>query len=147
VYARGRYWLFYTGYGTRSSQIGLATSDDGRTWTAWPEPVISPGPSGQFDDTNVSLPGVVFDGQRFHLFYAGTSGQDRITRIGVATSTDGVHWDRQATPALVPTPGQTYTQFGFLDSDPLIEGDHITLWVDTLAPGGIAAIARARCPR
>ena len=90
--------MWYTGnpddyrYG---AAIGLATSDDGTTWTQHPgNPVLTPGAPGTFDDLGVGSPAVRFDGERFvMLYWATTGGGDpnlpQHSSIGLATSSRG----------------------------------------------------------
>jgi len=103
-------------------RIGLAESDDGLSFQLanGGEPVFGEGPAGAFDSHSVSHPMVlpvtrVQDGEpvsEFWMYYAGadgTQGSDlaRVERLGLARSTDGVTWQRQATPVMdVGAPGE-----------------------------------------
>ena len=81
--------------------IGLATSRDGLNWRRenGGRPLLSPGPAGAFDDGQVGFPEVVFDGALYRMWYAGMavgwheSGFGHY-RIGLATSRDGLAWER-----------------------------------------------------
>jgi len=94
--------------------IGLATSADGVNWTRANEgrPVLTVAAKGMFDAAQVIGPCVLFEDGKFMMWYGGMDGtlHDRtgIERIGLATSTDGVHWTRanQGRPVLdVGLPG------------------------------------------
>jgi predicted GH43/DUF377 family glycosyl hydrolase len=89
------------------SRIGMATSRDGVNWKLanGGKPVFDMGPAGSFDAMGVTHPYVLrVDGQ-YMLWYGGISGelarhigqpgQVRVERVGLATSRDGVHWQRQ----------------------------------------------------
>ncbi len=89
-------------------QIGLATSADGLKWVVENEgrPVLSPGPDGSADAKSLSHPYVLRTGGRFMMWYGaidGTIAGDlgltpshvRVERICVATSHDGIHWQRE----------------------------------------------------
>ncbi len=77
-------------------RLGLARSADGRNWRKLPEPVLEPGPRGSWDERGVADPYVLRVKGMFYLFYLG---QDRARRqrLGVARSTDGVHWQKLRT--------------------------------------------------
>lgn len=100
----GSFTMWYTGCDSSTSQIGLATSADGRTWTRHAgNPVFGPGPPGSWDGLGVEDPCVIPDGTTFRMYYTGRGAAPR--SIGLATSGDGVHWTRSdANPVLVPTP-------------------------------------------
>ena len=89
-------------------RLGLATSPDGLAWTIANDgqPVFDLGPAGSFDAKGVTHPYVLRVGDKYMLWYGGVSGeaaQDiglgpghvRIERMGLATSTDGIHWKRE----------------------------------------------------
>ncbi|MEQ9424525.1 MAG: hypothetical protein RJQ09_08920 [Cyclobacteriaceae bacterium] len=77
--------------------IGMATSTDGITWTKHPEPVLSKGPDGAWDDYKVESPVVIKTDKGYVMAYRSdggdpTWGQD--SGYGVATSQDGINWTR-----------------------------------------------------
>lgn len=92
-----QWWMWYNGRTDDrfTGSIGLATSDDGLTWSKrnGGRPVFRHGPAGSFDSTKVDHPTVLrYDGQ-FHMWY--TAGDDRSNyTIGYATSPDGRQWTR-----------------------------------------------------
>lgn len=82
--------------------IGLARSEDGVNWRreGTGRPVFSPGAAGAFDSACVMGPEVIFDGNRYLMWYTGTTGSKHPAgffayRIGVASSQDGVTWIRE----------------------------------------------------
>jgi predicted GH43/DUF377 family glycosyl hydrolase len=90
------------------SRIGLATSPDGLTWTIANDgkPVFDLGPAGAFDDKGIAHPYVLRVGDKYMMWYGGISGEAakhlglkpghvRVERMGLATSTDGIHWKRE----------------------------------------------------
>ena len=79
---------------THTRQIGLATSPDGKTWTRYPDPVLTPGKTGDFDSFGVLYPTVVYDGAIYHMWYMATDA--RCNSIGEATSSDGIHWTKHS---------------------------------------------------
>jgi predicted GH43/DUF377 family glycosyl hydrolase len=78
------YYMFYIGFrDVHRAQIGIARSRDGITnWERHPaNPVISP-TSGGWDHDAVYKPSVLFDGQRWMLWYNGRHGS--VEQIGLA---------------------------------------------------------------
>ncbi len=57
-------------------------------------PVIDPGPGSYWESEAVFNPGAVAYGGRVHLFYRAL-GPDGISRIGYASSKDGIHFDKR----------------------------------------------------
>lgn len=88
------YKMWYEGVNAQHDfRIGYATSTDGITWTKHPNnPIFSVGQPGNFDDTWVHVPHVIFDGAMYHMWYSGFDGS--IDRIGCATSPDGINWTK-----------------------------------------------------
>lgn len=109
----GGYWMYYDGNrgdlaseGDRS--IGLATSDDGYTWTKYDDPATSDGAfavsdpvmivgdDGAWDAGRVFDPGVVITDDGFVMTYFTHVPDQRNARvdyqIGVARSDDGINW-------------------------------------------------------
>jgi predicted GH43/DUF377 family glycosyl hydrolase len=71
-------------------------------WTVDPEPVVVPGPAGSWDAGGVHWPSVVRTGDGWSMFFAGfDTPQGGSGAIGLATSIDGVTWDKRSEPVLV----------------------------------------------
>lgn len=87
--------MWYTGSDGTNSRIGYATSTDGISWIRQnlENAVLDLGTGGKFDDYGVYHPSVLFDGATFHMWYTGND--QGVTRIGYATSADGINWNRQ----------------------------------------------------
>ena len=90
-----------------AERIGMATSDDGIHWKLanGGRPVLDYGPPGKFDDAGLAHPFVLRVGDRYMMWYGGIDGRTgkdvgvhpahvRVEQIGLATSADGVHWQR-----------------------------------------------------
>jgi len=92
---RGRLWYWYQAGPRGAPRIGLARSYDAEYWRKEPAPVLEPGPYGSWDECGVADPYAIRVGAYFYLYYLG---QDRARptrqRIGVARSTDGLHWEK-----------------------------------------------------
>jgi hypothetical protein len=76
--------------------ISLAESPDGRDWTRRGA-ILSPGEPGAFDAGGVGARHVLRHDDRYLMFYSGLNPQGYHS-IGLATSSDGVHWERQPGP-------------------------------------------------
>lgn len=74
-------------------------------------PVLSLGAAGDFDDTHIFAPTVVREGSGFRMWYCGSQGfahdlapvrtrDERVFRLGVADSPDGVHFRRHRAPVM-----------------------------------------------
>jgi predicted GH43/DUF377 family glycosyl hydrolase len=95
--------LFYRGYNGVRYQVGHATSSNFSTWTKDPDnPVLSPSSSG-WDSANIHKLSVIRDSGKWHGIYAADDGSG-VVRLGYATSTDLVNWNKQqnANPVLEP---------------------------------------------
>jgi predicted GH43/DUF377 family glycosyl hydrolase len=96
----GQVWYWYE-TGTKDRvRISLARWSDARTWRAEPAPVLDVGPVGSWDERAVADPYVIRIEPFFYMYYLG---QDRAVRqrIGVARSSDGVHWEKlRANPVM-----------------------------------------------
>ena len=96
------YNMYYEGLDTTDDlhAIGLATSTDGINWTKETDPVLEATP-GAWDSTEVRYPSVVQNGGKYLMIYQGVGSS---TELGLATSTDGVSWTKNA-GAVVTTYG------------------------------------------
>lgn len=107
----GRYYMFYTGSCNRQAHpaaIGLATSEDGATWTKHEQnPILKPDGEG-FDAMCVSVGVPMVDGDTWVLYFASNAqpcaGTGRSIGRATASSPEGV-WQRDASPVL--TAGQS----------------------------------------
>jgi len=89
------YFMAYAGTNDVFWRIGLAASSDRVTWTKYSgNPVFTQGEYGEWDDQGVGDPMVIFDGTEFKMYYTGYDGSTTRTQIGLATSTDGLTWNR-----------------------------------------------------
>ena len=152
----GTYRVYYAGNDVPGSEfgyrIGLAESADGVNWTRHPaNPVLSFGGTGEFDEMSLLDPEVLYDpaNARHLLWYAGISKTSQLA-IGLATSTDGIAWQKQGVvlqldverrsaadfgvlePAAVWTGSKIEMAYGVIGGDPAIVGP---IWVATSTDG------------
>ncbi len=110
--AAGQYEMWYSGVGYGPGlpsglhvSVGRATSVDGALWIkdSLHNPVLDIGPAGTFDDGWVSVPAVRKTFGQYEMWYIGSSCADYnadstldTSRVGLATSSDGIHWTKYA---------------------------------------------------
>lgn len=94
VWKEGATWYMLYRYGG-PDKIGLATSADASHWTEYVGNPVLMGASGQWDDPSNAIDpwGVIKIGSTYYLWYS-TIGGDR--SVGLATSTDLVHWTKDS---------------------------------------------------
>lgn len=63
-------------------------------WVTYSMPVLEPGPSGEWDDTYVICPEILFDGTQYRMWYSGGGENGINDEIGYATSIDGINWEK-----------------------------------------------------
>jgi predicted GH43/DUF377 family glycosyl hydrolase len=94
-----RWWLFFSGYDGsgegRKAAVLAAVSESGASWDRL-GPVLLP----ELREVSASHPCVIDIARELHMFYASDNGE----RVGIAlaTSKDGVNWDRRGV-VLPPT--------------------------------------------
>lgn len=136
------YRMWYAGRenAATKNKIGLATSTDGITWTRSPSnPVLVP-TAGTFDTVGVSGPQVIFDAgtSTYHLWYTGLDGTG-VTRIGHATSPDGVVWTKTAGAVLNAGAAGAFDAFGAKLCAVIQDGVSYRMWyvgIDASGPAG-----------
>jgi uncharacterized repeat protein (TIGR01451 family) len=103
----GIYKMWYSGRDNNGiTRIGYATSPDSIHWTAYADnPVLNIGSPDLYDDGYVHDPTVLKIAGLYHMWFEAFDGGT--SRIGHATSPDGVHWTtKYPNPAVdIGTPG------------------------------------------
>jgi predicted GH43/DUF377 family glycosyl hydrolase len=104
-------------YGTKLDYwlgaLGYATSVDGIHWTRHPDSVFQAGPSDDWD-SEIAFCSAVKEDSGYKMWYSGRSGTGYL-QIGLATSTDGIHWAKYDDPVTTDAP--------FAESDPVLKVD------------------------
>jgi len=81
-----------------------------------------------FSATDISAPNVLFDGTIYHLWYTRES-EDKIEKIGYATSPDGINWTLIDSLALEPSSDPTRFDSENVAAGCVIkEGDTLKMW-------------------
>ncbi len=105
------YKMWYTGYDGSKYRIGYATSTDGITWTRGNSgnAVLDASTTvGAFDAGGVEACSVIKSGSTYVMYYTGINGAS--TKIGRATSSDGITWTK-ATSAVLANQSSSTTAF------------------------------------
>jgi sugar lactone lactonase YvrE len=136
VEADGTWVLYFLIWDTpdRPGAIGRATAPRPTgPWTPDPAPVLLPGRGDAWDSGQVTHPIVFRDesGDGYRMYYTGLD-QEKVERIGLATSADGIIWTKHDDPTTEAPP--------FAESDPVLGPGEPGDWDE-------AGAARARVVR
>ncbi len=110
--------------------IGYASSSDVSSWERYENnPVLRQGEDGEWDSEGIMTPMVLFENGVYHMWYSGWDGTN--TRIGKATSTDGLNWTKFAgNPVLDLGPAGSWDAAYVLSPAVLIDGDVHRMWYE-----------------
>jgi predicted GH43/DUF377 family glycosyl hydrolase len=107
------------------------------------EPILSLAASGKFDDTHIFAPFVVKEDGEYRLWYCGSTGNahdvskervpdERIFKLGMATSRDGVRFERRERPVMeIKSPDRSILTPCILreaDGTPIREDGKLRMW-------------------
>lgn len=151
LHTENGYVMYFAGYdesGNRSGQIGMATSEDGITWTKYNDPTTTDArfaesdpilsATEEWEGIFVNQPRVVSTPDGWAMFYRASGANPAIEMtIGLATSTDGVSWTKYTEkPVFSPADaGQTAMWF-----TAAVSRDDTYYLFTELAPDGNSAI-------
>jgi predicted GH43/DUF377 family glycosyl hydrolase len=125
-----RYWIWYSAMGPQGYCIGAATSDDMISWQKEESnPVLSPGQPGEWDAFYVGFPDVFYRNEKLEMWYSGQQIEGHQGSIGMAFSSDGVHWTKNASnPVLDPGPGNSWDNFVVQAPAVVYVDDTVKVW-------------------
>ena len=107
LFDEGLYKMWYYGadyLGSGTGNILYAISNDGLNWNPYSgNPVMVPGIYGSWDSYNVQPCAVLKENGIFKMYYTGYSDVYGTWSIGLATSIDGINWEKYPSPILVPS--------------------------------------------
>jgi len=110
VRVNGVYYNLYSGFDGRMWRTGLATSNDGLSWTKQGR-TLSPGPAAWEGDTIAANGAVVARGGEFLYWYQAGAPP----RIGLARSRDARVWRKEPAPVLELGPRGSWDERGAAD--------------------------------
>jgi predicted GH43/DUF377 family glycosyl hydrolase len=115
MYDNGIYKMWYDGiYNSAVASVWYAESQDGINWnTVGSTPVLTKSKTGSWDAYAVTVAAVIKTGNIYRMYYNGHQTYSDDISTGIALSTDGVHWDKNASPIIGITNG--YYHFNFMD--------------------------------
>jgi predicted GH43/DUF377 family glycosyl hydrolase len=95
VQAAGVFYMYYLGQDrARRQRLGVARSSDGVEWQKLrSNPILEPGPAGDFDENGLGEPAVWASHGSYWMLYSGRDRHEH-RRLGLARSSDGVRWVR-----------------------------------------------------
>jgi predicted GH43/DUF377 family glycosyl hydrolase len=106
--------------------IGYATSQDGVHWTRYSNNPVFTAIPGSWEQTSVAIPSVLQDGNKLHMWYiAGGNPDDG--KVGYATSSDGIHWNRHPSPVFTSREGGWYAD-GIFPGTVIKENGIFKMW-------------------
>jgi len=98
-----------------------AISVDGVTWVKQSgKAVLELGPQNSWDDQWAIAGAVIHKDDTYKMWYYGWSSFDDKRRIGLATSSDGISWQKYDDPATTEAP--------FANSDPVLDAGESSAW-------------------
>jgi predicted GH43/DUF377 family glycosyl hydrolase len=120
------FYLFYLGQDrARRQRLGVARSTDGVRWQKLrANPILELGDAGAFDENGLGEPAVWNSHGFYWMLYTGRDTSEN-RRLGLARSTDGVHWRK-----LRAVFGGDHPWDGKVICDPAVEvdGSVIRVW-------------------
>jgi predicted GH43/DUF377 family glycosyl hydrolase len=129
VIRRGdHFYLFYLGQDrARRQTLGIARSRNGVVWEKLrTNPILELGTIGAFDENGLGEPAVWTSGGSYWMLYTGRDHGER-RRLGLASSADGVHWNRDS--RFVPVAGeQNWDRAVMCDPSIEVSGGMVRVW-------------------
>ena len=91
--------------------------------------VLDVGAPGTWDDEIVGFASVIFENPLYKMWYSGTDGST--WRIGYATSSDGMIWDKLPNPVLYPGPPGSWDNIGVAGPNVIFIDTVYHMWYST----------------
>ncbi len=121
------YYFGDTDGSPESSAIGIAISDDLKTWTRYSgNPVLGPGARNEWDGLFVESPSVAYAWGQYWMVYTGVDTLWR-TRIGLAVSPDGFQWTKFPGNPIIK-PEHPWESLGTATPTILFDGNSLKIW-------------------
>jgi len=122
------FYMYYLGQDRAEpprQRLGVARSTDGIHWEKWRgNPILELGAPGTFDENSLGEPAVWSSHGFYWMLYTGRDVQEN-RRMGLARSTDGVHWRKLAA---VFSGAHEWDSKVICDPSVLVENGEIRVW-------------------
>ena len=128
LYEGSTYKLWYHAIEDPGISIAYATSDDGINWTK--EGTVLPIDSGTWEDWGIWGPSVVKEDDTYWMWYAG--GALTHPSIGVATSSNGINWEKSLDNPIISIVGEDIG-----DPTVLVDDETFKMWFNNFTDGQI----------
>jgi predicted GH43/DUF377 family glycosyl hydrolase len=116
-------------------------------WTKYAtNPVLSPGSSGSWDDQWVFGSGVILDGSTYKMWYTSYSAASTTKKIGYATSTNGLGWNKSTNPVLSPGATGAWDAKGVYYAAVIKDGTTYKMWYTGVNASNIGQVGYATSP-
>ncbi len=114
--------MWYGAASVPPSIIGYATSADGMKWDRHSDPVLQPGPAGDWDSSIMGPGTVTKENNEYKMWYWGGRGSwpGSLIQIGLAISSDGINWVKYDDASTSEAP--------FSNSDPVLKVGSLGKW-------------------
>lgn len=120
------FYMYYLGQDrARRQRLGVARSTDGINWRKLrANPILELGEPGSFDENGLGEPAVWMSHGFYWMLYTGRDLNEN-RRLGLARSTDGVHWQKLPT---VFAGNQPWNSKVICDPSVEVNGAEIRVW-------------------
>jgi predicted GH43/DUF377 family glycosyl hydrolase len=144
LYDNGIYKMWYEGVtNSATGSVWYAESKDGLSWnTIGSSPILTNGVTGTWDSYMVYVSAVIKVGSVYKMYYTGRQNYSDDISTGMAVSTDGIHWEKRATPIIGVN--SEYFHFNFTDvilKDSTYYGYFGYSTSDNTTDGGVIGVA------
>ena len=124
----GGYMMWVAAEVGNVSGIFTASSKDGVDWNPDSVPVLTTGANGSWDSASVYGPSVIWNGTEYLMYFSGRAGLPQTRAIGVAFSTDNVHWREYShNPIITGGPG-IYDSFWARFPNVILDNGTYKMW-------------------
>jgi predicted GH43/DUF377 family glycosyl hydrolase len=122
----GYFYLYFLGQDrARRQRLGVARSEDGFHWQKLrSNPILELGDDGAFDENGLGEPAVWQSHGFYWMLYTGRDRAEN-RRLGLARSTDGVHWQKLRA---VFSGSQPWDSKVICDPTVEVHGDEVRVW-------------------
>lgn len=122
------FYMYYLGQDRADpprQRLGVARSTDGMHWEKLrANPILELGEPGTFDEAGLGEPAVWSSNGFYWMLYTGRDAKEN-RRLGLARSTDGVHWQKQSA---VFSGSHAWDSKVICDPTVLVENGQVRVW-------------------